>query len=108
MIAATRAGFAVAALLPVASISFFTAVMAAALRDVYFAPDDGLHVALAGFVEEIGRGKQVAVVCDRHGGHFLPGRLIEKLCGFASTVEQAVIRMNVQMNKRRVIHGPQF
>jgi len=45
------------------------------------------------------------VVRDGHGRHFLPRRFIKKLRGFASTVEQAVIGMNVKMNELRLTHG---
>src|SRR5437588_10279624 len=47
MIRATHSGFGVAAILAVAPICFFAAVMTAALGDVEFASDDGLDVALA-------------------------------------------------------------
>jgi hypothetical protein len=40
----------------------FAAIVAAALRDIHFAADDGLDVALAGFVEEICGGEKIAVV----------------------------------------------
>jgi len=47
------------------------ALMPAALRHIHFAADDGLHVALAGFVEKIGRGEQIAVIGDGHRRHLL-------------------------------------
>ncbi len=82
--------------------------MPAAFGDIDFATDDGLDVALAGFVEEIRGGEEISVVGDGHGGHLLAGRFIQKLGGLASPVEQAVIRMNVKMNELRLAHGTRF
>src|SRR5258708_27954255 len=91
MIRTAHAGLSVAALLAIAPICFFSAVMAAALGHVDFAADDGLDVALAGLVEEISSGKKISVVRDRHGRHLLAGRFVQKLAGFAGPIEQAVI-----------------
>jgi len=84
---------------------FFTAVEAAAFGEVDFAADDGLDVALAGFIEKIGGGEEVAVVGDGYGGHFLAGGLVEKLGGFAGTVEEAEVGVNVEVNELRIAHG---
>ena len=108
MIRAAHAGFGVAAILAVASIRFLSSVMATALRYVNFAANDGLDVALAGFVKEIGSGKKIAVVGDGYGGHLLAGRFIQKLGGLASPVEQTVIGVNVKMNELRLAHGTRF
>src|ERR1700674_2696797 len=98
MIRAAHSGFGVAAILAVAA-GFFAAVMAATFGHVDFAANDGLNVALAGFVEEIGGGEEIAVVRDSHCGHFLAGCFIQKLGGFAGPVEQAVIGAHVKMNE---------
>src|SRR5713226_7985915 len=98
MIRAAHPRLGVAAILAVAAVCFIAAVMAAALGEVDFAANDGLDVALAGFIKEIRGSKEIAVVGDSHGGHLLAGRFIQKLGGFASPVEQTVIRMNVKMN----------
>ena len=108
MIRAAHPGFGVAAILAVAPICFFAAVMAAALGHVDFAADDGLDVALASFVEKISRGEEIPVVGDGHGRHFLAGRFIQELGGLAGPIEQAVIRMNVKMNELRLAHGTRF
>ena len=105
MIRAAHSGFGLAAILAVAAVRSFTALVAAAFGHVDFAADDGLNVALAGFVKEIGGGEEIAMVGDGHGGHLLAGRFIQKLGGFASPVEQAVVRMNVKMNELRLAHG---
>src|SRR5258708_13738044 len=102
MIRAAHSGFGVAAILAVAPVRFFPAVMAAALSNVDFAADDGLDVALAGFIEEIGGGEEIAMVGDGHGGHLLAGRFIQKLGGFAGPLEQAVIGVDVKKNEMRV------
>src|SRR6267143_1812170 len=62
VVAAARARLALGALSAVASIRLFAALMTAAARDVHFAADDRLDVALARFIEKISRGEQVAVV----------------------------------------------
>jgi hypothetical protein len=107
VIAAASAGrLRLAAILAVAAaIYFLAALVPAAPRNVDFAPDDRFYVALACFVVEVRGGKQIAVVGDGHRRHFLPRRLVKKLRGFASTVEQAVIGMNVKMNELRLTHG---
>src|SRR5216684_7279473 len=91
----------VTAILAVARVCFFAAVMTATLGDVDFAADDGLNVALAGLVEEIRGGKEIAMVGDGNGRHFLTRRFIQKLGGFACSIEQAVIGVNVKMNELR-------
>src|SRR5260370_9742152 len=108
MIRAAHTGFGVAASVGVAAICFFAAVMTAALGHVDFAADDGLDVALAGLIEEICGGKEIAVVRDSHGGHFLARRFIQELGGFAGPIEQAVIGVNVKMNELRSAHGTRF
>ena len=104
VIAAACAGFEIVAIFG-GGAGFFAAVVAAALGDVDFATDDGLDVALAGFIEEIGGGEEVAVVGDGHGGHFLARGLVEKLGGFAGSVQEAEIGVDVQMNKLGIAHG---
>jgi len=108
MVAPAQARLRFAAVLSARSVCFFAAVVAAALRHIDFAPDDWLDVALAGFVEKIGRGKEVPVVRNGHGGHFLPRSFIEQLGRFACPVEQTEICMNVKMNKLRLTHGSRF
>jgi hypothetical protein len=48
------------------------------------------------------------MIGDGHGGHFLAGRFIQKLGGFAGPIEQAVIGVNVEMNELRLAHGGPF
>src|SRR5260370_5983277 len=98
MIGTAHAGLGITTILAVATIGLFAAVMAAALSDVDFATDDGLDVALAGFVEEIRSGKEIAVIGDGHGWHFLARRFIEKLRSLANPLEQTLIRMNAEMD----------
>ena len=108
VIAAAHSWLGVAALLAVASVGFLAAFMAAAFGHIDFAANDGLDVTLARFVEEIRSRKEIAVVGNGDGGHFLARCFIQKLGGFASPVEQTVIRMNVEMHELRLAHGTPF
>jgi hypothetical protein len=45
------------------------------------------------------------VVGDGHGGHLLPGGFVEKLGGFAGTVEETVVCVEVQVNELGIAHG---
>ncbi len=109
MITAAPGGFAIAAFLSaIRAVGLFAALMAAASGDIHFAADDGLDVALAGFVEEIRGGKKIAMIGDGHRRHFLARSFVKQFAGFASSIQQAEIRMNVKMNKLRLTHGPRF
>ena len=108
MVATASAGFVFTVLDTVCRANqggFFAALVAAALGEIDFTTDDGLNVPLAGFVEEICGGKEVAVVGDSHGRHFLAGGFVEEFGGFAGAVEKAEIRVDVKMNKLGITHG---
>jgi hypothetical protein len=45
------------------------------------------------------------VVGDGDRGHFLAGRFIEQLAGFARTIEKTEVRVDMQVNKLRLAHG---
>src|SRR5689334_22729717 len=104
MIGAAHSWFPFRLVLTAIAVRFLAAVVTAALGDVDFASDDGLYVALAGLVEEIGSGEKVAVVGDGHRRHLLAGGFVQQLGGLASPVEQAVIRVHVQMYELRLPH----
>ena len=108
MIAAAHPRLGVATIRAVATVGLFAALMTAAFGDVNFTPDDGLHVAFAGFVEKISGSEKIAVVGDGHRGHFLAGCFIQEFGSFASPVEQTVIRVNVEMHELRLAHGTPF
>ncbi len=108
MVRAAHARFAIATVLPAATVRFFASVMPAAFRYVDFAADDRLDVPFARLVEEIRCGEEIAVVGDGHGWHFLPRSFIQQLRSFAGPVEQAVIGVNVEMYELRLPHGPRF
>src|SRR5713101_3409984 len=108
MVGAAHPRIATAAVLPICTVCLFSPVVTAALCNVDFTPDNWFDVALAGFVEEIGCGEKIAVVGDGYGRHLLPRRLVQQLRGFACTVEQAEIGMNVKMHELRLTHGPRF
>src|SRR5258708_14175043 len=101
MVAPTHPRLSIAAILAVASIRFVAAVMAAAFGHVDFAANDGLDVALAGFIEEIGGGKEISLDGDGHRGHFLAGRFIQNLSKFASPNEPTDIRVKKPIQKLR-------
>jgi nitrogenase molybdenum-iron protein alpha/beta subunit len=79
--------------------------VAASFREIDFTADDRLNVALASFVEEIGSGKEVAVIGDGNGWHFLARSLVEEFGGFAGAVEETVVRVDVKMDELRLAHG---
>jgi hypothetical protein len=107
VIAAARAGLEIVAILA-GRAGFLSAVEAAALGDIDFATDDGLDVALAGFVEKIGGSEEVAVVRDGHRGHFLSRSLVEELGSFAGSIEETEIGVHVKMNELGIAHGIQL
>src|SRR5579859_94120 len=104
MIGAAHPGLRFGLVLTTIAVGLFAAVVPAALCDINFASNDGLHVALAGFVEEIGGREKVAVVGDGHGWHLLAGGFVQQLRSLASPVEQAKIRVDVQMYELRLPH----
>jgi hypothetical protein len=97
-----------AALLPIQAVCFFSALVPAALGDIHFAANDGLDVALTRFVKEIRCREKIPVIGDRHRRHFLPRSFVQQFRCFAGPIQQAVIGVNVQVNKLRLTHGPQF
>jgi len=107
VIAAAGAGFEIVPVLA-GGARFFPAIVTAAFGDIDFATDDGFDVSLAGFIEEIGGGEQIAVVCDGDGGHFLAGGFVKELGSFAGPVEEAVIGVDVQMDELGIAHEGYF
>ena len=107
VIAAARARliFAIVAVAGADGSGFLAAIETGTLGEIDLATDDGLNVALTGFMEEVGGGKEVTVVGNGHGGHFLPGSFIEEFGSFARAVEQTEVRVDVQMNKLGIAHG---
>src|SRR2546429_5403378 len=101
MIAAAHTRLGVASILAVASVGFLAAFMAAAFCYVNFAANDGLDVALAGFIEKIGSGEKIAVVGNGHGGHFFARCFLPKVRGFANPPGEDVIHIDVKMYQLR-------
>jgi hypothetical protein len=108
MVGAAHPGLGVAAVASIPAVSLVATIVAAALGDVNLTTDDGLDVALARLVKEIGGRKEVSVVGDGDSGHLLAGSFIQKLAGFTSSIEQTEIRMNVKVNELRLAHGTPF
>ena len=107
MVAPAHAGLAVYAVLRNGP-DLLATIEPAPLGHIDLAANDGFYVALVGFVEEICRGKDIAVVRDSHGRHAEARCGVEKLGDLARAVEKTVIRVNVEMNKLLVTHGPRF
>ena len=74
------------------------------LRDVHLAADDRLHPLLPRGVIELHRAEQVAMVGQRHGRHPLLGHRIHQLVDPARAIQQRVVRVAVQVNKRGIAH----
>ncbi len=73
----------------------------ALLRDVHLAADHRMDALLLGVVVELDRAEQIAVIGHGHGGHLLLDREVHQLGDFAGSVEQRVIGVAMQMDKRR-------
>ena len=71
------------------------------LRDIHFAADHGVNAFLLGLVIELDRAEQVAMIGHGNGGHVLLHRQVHELGNLARPVEQRVIGMTMQVNKRR-------
>ncbi len=68
-------------------------------RNVDFAADNRLDVALLRGLVKLYGAKKIAVVGHRHGRHFQLRGAVHQLADFARTVEQTVVGMKMQMNK---------
>jgi hypothetical protein len=82
--------------------------MPAPLRDVNFAADDRLDSARLGFLIKRFCGKKIPVIRDSHGGHFAPRRLIHHFLQIASSIQKAIVRVQMQMNESRGIHAGRY
>ncbi len=86
----------------------FAAVMPAALGHIHFAADDRLHAArLRRLVKRL-RSKQVAVIGDRNGRHLAPRRLIHDLFEVASSIQQAIVCVQMQVNESGIFHAERY
>ncbi len=83
----------------------FAAIVAASLGDVHFAADDRLDAARLGCVVERFRRKEIAVIGDSHGRHFPARGFIDDLFEIARSIQQAVIRMQMQVNESGSFHA---
>ena len=75
------------------------ALVAVAGRDVDFAADDGLHALLLRFFIKINDAIHRAVIRNRDGIHALRLRRRDEVGDAARAVEQAELRMDVQMGE---------
>jgi len=83
----------------------FAAVVAASLRNVNFATDDGFDATRFGCLVERLRSEQVAVIGYGHGGHLPPRSLVNNLFEVAGSIQQAVVRVQVQVNESGGFHA---
>jgi hypothetical protein len=79
-------------------------VEARARRDVGLATDDRLKPLLLRGLVELDGAVHVAMIGHRHRRHFARVRLVDHVRNAARPVEQAVLRVQMQMNKIRVLH----
>ena len=76
-------------------------VETAARGDVDLAAEDGLDPGLLGRLEELDRPEDVAVVGQGHGAHAVPGRGLAQGVDAHGPVQNAVLRMVVEMDEIR-------
>ncbi len=81
------------------------AVEARARRQVELGADDGLDLALLGLLVEVDRAQDRAVVGQRHGGHLEGARLLEQVVDLQGGVEQAVLRVHVEVDEALHSHS---
>jgi len=74
-------------------------LLAAARRHVELAPEDGLDPALLRGQVEVDGAEEVAVIGERDGGKLERLGLGHELVELSRSIEQAVLRMNVEMDE---------
>ena len=104
MIRAAMARLGARAAPAVLAAAIGAAIVAAAPRDVHLAADDRLYANALGFVVELLRGEQIAMIGNRHRRHALSHRLSYQRGDFAGAVEKTVIGVNVKMSEARFFH----
>ncbi len=83
----------------------FAAIVPASLGDIHFAADDRFHAARLGRVVERFRRKQIAVIGDGDRRHLPARRFIDNLFEVARSIQQAVIRVQMQVNESGSFHA---
>jgi len=88
----------------------FTGMMAVFIEptlrcDIKFAADNGLDPILVGPLIKADGSEHVAVIGHRNGRHLVFPGLFQQIVKADGTVQQAVLRMDVKMNKIGVFHG---
>jgi hypothetical protein len=77
---------------------------ARARRDVELAADDRLHARLHRRLVELDRAEEVAVVGQRDGREVEVLGLLDELLELGGSVEEAVLRVDVQVDELGVVH----
>src|SRR5262249_14575823 len=80
------------------------AVLPASRRDVELAAEDRLDAGLLRGVVEIDRAEEVAVIRERDGRELQLLGLVDQLLELGGAIEQAVLRMHVQVDAFAVLH----
>ena len=78
------------------------------LGDVDFAADDRVDAFFAGGMVELHGSEQVAVAGERHRGHAQRGHLAHELWNGAGPVQQRIIGVAMQVDKRSLGHSGYF
>ena len=81
------------------------AIVTAAARDVDLATDDRLDAARGGVMVELLGREQIAMIGDGYGRHAAARRFAHQFLNVAGAVEQAVVRVQMQVNEARSAHA---
>ena len=79
-------------------------IMTAARGNVRFAADDGFDAELDRGLIKFDGTKEIPVVGHAERGHFIFGRFLDQFFDTTGTIEEAVLRVDVEMDKIRMIH----
>jgi hypothetical protein len=79
-------------------------VHSASWSEITLVADDGVDSTLAAFVVKLDRAIQIAVVGDRAGSHPQAFRLLDQWWDAVETVEQAIVRVQVEVSKLSANH----
>src|SRR5580693_916549 len=96
-----RAGVAVRGI----ALRCLAAIVAASLRDVHFASDDRFHAARFGRVIKRFRREKISVIGDGHSRHFPARGFVDDFFEVAGSIQQAVIRVQMQVNESGSFHA---
>ena len=79
-------------------------IMTATRGNVRFTADDRFDAEFDRGLIKFDRTKEISVVGHAERGHFIFGRFLNQLFDTTGTIEEAVLRVDVEMDKIRMIH----